>query len=292
MPGILSKMLPVIGSAYGSQILFASIFVPQQNEMFYDMCGSIGYLTSIAVSLYYSHFKAKLLGGLDSLPPLSSFAPRQLLVSGALALWTTRLGLHLGLRAIRAGGDSRFDVIKTKPKAFVFYWVAQATWILLVGLPVYLCNATPPEEHPSLGLRDYIAIGLYAVSFLLEVTADMQKHSWRRRKDAKLHDEKFITSGLWGVSRHPNYLGEVGIQTAIWLLSTTSLQTSSYPRGIAALASAGPLFTYFILRMGSGVPPLERQGDKRFGSDPKWQEYKRFVRLLNYWSTAHDQRLI
>lgn len=114
MPGIFSKLLPVIGSAYGAQIctlrlcytscksaddifvVFASVFVPQHNDKFYDLCGSVGYLSTIGVSLYYPALKAKYLEGtLASLPSILSFAPRQVLVSAALGLWTARLGTYL-----------------------------------------------------------------------------------------------------------------------------------------------------------------------------------------------------
>jgi len=90
-----------------------------------------------------------------------------------------------------------------------------------------------------------------------------------------------------------SYVGEVGIWTGIWALASTSLQSPSFPRGTVALAAISPLFTYGLLRYVSvvrefraaplmshkvsGVPPLERGGDKKFGSDPKWQEYKRWV---------------
>ncbi len=33
--------------------------------------------------------------------------------------------------------------------------------------------------------------------------ADQQKSTWRHAKNNKEHDEKFITKGLWGISRHP-----------------------------------------------------------------------------------------
>lgn len=77
---------------------------------------------------------------------------------------------------------------------------------MAVGLPVYLCNAMPAGLHPALGLRDYAALGVYAGSFLFEVIADRQKTAWRRAKDAKEHEEQFITSGLWSISRHPKYV--------------------------------------------------------------------------------------
>ncbi len=42
----------------------------------------------------------------------------------------------------------------------------------------------------------------------LEATADAQKDAWRARPENK---GKFIDEGLWSVSRHPNYLGEMTI---------------------------------------------------------------------------------
>jgi len=44
----------------------------------------------------------------------------------------------------------------------------------------------------------------WAGAFLFEVVADRQKSAWRKAKDAKEHDQKYISSGLWSLSRHPN----------------------------------------------------------------------------------------
>ncbi|KAF6754520.1 hypothetical protein DFP72DRAFT_899305 [Ephemerocybe angulata] len=279
---VFSKLIPTAISAYGLQAAFAAVFVPLKEETYYDCCGALGWLSTAFVSLYYPSLKAKFLHGAP-LPPLSSFAPRQLLLTAALGLWSARMGVFLTNRAIKAGGDSRFDHIKTQPAKFSVYWLAQATWIMTVGLPVYLANNLPPSLTPPLGPRDYIAAGLFATSFLVEVIADAQKSSWRRAKENKQHDEKFITSGLWSVSRHPNYLGEVGIWTGIWALAAGSLQSSYFPAGTVALAAVSPLFAWFLLTRVSGVPPLERSGDKKFGDDPKWQEYKRTVPVFWPW---------
>lgn len=78
-----------------------------------------------------------------------------------------------------------------------------ATWITLVGLPVFLCNAIPSHVQPAVARRDYIGLGIYAGSLLFEVIADRQKSAWRKAKDNKEHDEAFISSGLWSISRHP-----------------------------------------------------------------------------------------
>ncbi|KAG6896655.1 hypothetical protein C0992_006854 [Termitomyces sp. T32_za158] len=280
---VFSRLFPALASAYGLQTIFALVFVPQQNEKYYDLCGALGFLSTTFVSLYYPSLKAKFVDGASGpLPSLMNFAPRQLLLSAALGIWTARLGSFLALRAIRAGGDSRFDEVKTQPVNFTGFWLAQATWISLVGLPVYLCNTLQPAHlHPRLNSRDYASLALFAGSLLFEVVADRQKSAWRRAKDNKEHDERFISSGLWSISRHPNYLGEVGIWTGIWALSTNSLQTSAFPRGAVALAALSPLFTWFLIRNVSGVPPLERSGDEKFGDDPKWLHYKSCVPIVD-----------
>jgi len=280
---VLSRLVPVLTSAYALQTLLALIFVPQQNEKYYDLGGAAGFLSTVFVSLYYPALKSKFFDGkAGPLPSIMSFAPRQLLISAALGIWSVRLGSFLALRAIKAGGDSRFDEIKKDPKRFTYYWIAQATWVSLVGLPVYLVNTLPPHLHPALGIRDYAAFGLFAGSFLFEVIADRQKSAWRRAKDAKQHDEKFITRGLWSISRHPNYVGEVGIWTGIWALASGSL-----PLGAVAATVSSPLFTWFLVHKVSGVPPLEKAGDKKFGGDPKWEEYKRNVPVFWPWGSTN-----
>ncbi|KIM40501.1 hypothetical protein M413DRAFT_445950 [Hebeloma cylindrosporum] len=284
---IFSRIVPAVASAYALQLVFAATFVPQQNEKYYDLAGATGWMCTTLVSLYSSSLKAKFWDGAPGrLPALTTFAPRQLLLSAAIGIWSVRLGSYLVMRAIKAGGDSRFDEIKKQPKAFTYFWIAQATWITVVGLPVYLVNALPSHVHPALGARDYLSLGIFAGSLLIEALADRQKSAWKKAKENKEHDEEFISSGLWSISRHPNYVGEVGIWTGIWALSTSSLQTSAYPRGTVALAALSPLFTWFLIRKVSGVPPLERAGDKKWGTNPKWQAYKKTVPIFWPWGST------
>ncbi|KAL1949267.1 hypothetical protein VTO73DRAFT_8148 [Trametes versicolor] len=283
-----SRLVPTVVSAFGLQTALALTFVPQANEKFYDLGGSIGFISTTLVSLYYPHLKLKYWERVPSavLPPITSFAPRQLLLNAAILAWSTRLGSFLFSRAMKAGGDSRFDEVKHKPAVFAGFWMAQATWVMLVGLPVYMVNTLSPANHPGLGRLDYVSFALLAGSWLFEIVADHQKSSWRHRRDNKEHDEKFITQGLWGVSRHPNYVGEVGVWTGMWLLSCGSLRSSFFPKGAWLIAGASPLLTWFLLTRVSGVPPLERAGDKKFGNDAKWQEYKRTVPVFWPWSKA------
>ena len=77
--------------------VLALIFVPQANEMYYDLGGSLGFMSTTLVSLYYPHLKAKFWDRLPTatLPPITHFAPRQILLNAAILAWTTRLGTFL-----------------------------------------------------------------------------------------------------------------------------------------------------------------------------------------------------
>ncbi|KZT41773.1 DUF1295-domain-containing protein [Sistotremastrum suecicum HHB10207 ss-3] len=282
---VLSRLLPCATSAFALQAILAGVFVPLQNEKYYDLGGAAGFLSTTFVSLYYPSLRAKYWDRIPGalLPSITSFAPRQLLLSAALGIWTARLGSFLAMRAIKAGGDSRFDEVKKEPAKFTAFWMAQATWVFVVGLPVYLVNTLPTPLHPPLGRRDFAALALVGGSFLFEVIADNQKSAWRKEKAEGKHSEKFITRGLWGISRHPNYVGEVGIWTGIWLLATRTLQTAAFPSYIPIVAAASPALTYFLLTKVSGIPPLEKSGDKKFGDDPNWKEYKERVPVMFPW---------
>lgn len=65
-----------------------------------------------------------------------------------------------------------------------------------------------------LGVRNRCVISISNIDYSVVClwcplsVADHQKSVWRRAKDDKEHDERFITNGLWGVSRHPKYVCE------------------------------------------------------------------------------------
>lgn len=85
----------------------AAIFVPLANETYFDLCGSLGFLSTAFVSLYYPalKFKASFMLGNGAnvpLPALSSFSPRQLLITTCLSLWAARMGAFLAQVSIIA----------------------------------------------------------------------------------------------------------------------------------------------------------------------------------------------
>ena len=90
---------------------------------------------------------------------------------------------------------------------------------------------------------------------------------------------KFISTGLWGISRHPNYLGEIMLWSGLYL------SASSVMSGYQHISVVSPIFVYLLLTRLSGVPILERMGMKRYGQNPKYLEYVKNTAVLipGFW---------
>ncbi|CAN0432763.1 unnamed protein product [Ascophyllum nodosum] len=145
-------------------------------------------------------------------------------------------------------------------------------WAWVVSLPVTLSNFSPKRAIP-MGLGGWACAGLFAAGLAVEAIADYQKFVFKNNPDNK---GKFMDTGLWALSRHPNYLGEIGVW---WSLLGVALPVLIGP-GQVALGLSSPVFITSLILYVSGVPLLERQHDKKYGDDPRYQEYKKNTPLL------------
>ncbi|GFR40380.1 hypothetical protein Agub_g930, partial [Astrephomene gubernaculifera] len=107
----------------------------------------------------------------------------------------------------------------------------------------------------------------------LEAVADAQKAAWRGRAGSA---GRWIDEGLWSLSRHPNYCGEMMLWCGIYLLCAPGLPSTS----LRLAAAASPLTVFLLLRFLSGVPPLEAAAEARWGGLQEYREYKERTRLL------------
>ena len=58
-------------------------------------------------------------------------------------------------------------------------------------------------------ITDYLGTGLWIFGFLFEAIGDSQLKSFLKKQKSG-GEKKFLQSGLWSVTRHPNYFGESG----------------------------------------------------------------------------------
>eukprot|EP01060_Flectonema_neradi_P006350 TRINITY_DN14278_c0_g1_i1.p1 TRINITY_DN14278_c0_g1~~TRINITY_DN14278_c0_g1_i1.p1 ORF type:complete len:307 (+),score=51.30 TRINITY_DN14278_c0_g1_i1:65-922(+) len=192
------------------------------------------------------------------------------LISAIAISWVLRLGTFLTLRAARFGDDHRLAKARSSPIMFIVVWVLQMIWNYITLLPIMVVGDSDTDQQEVDQLQ-LCGSAIAVVGLVTETVADFQKLVFKTN-----HPTKFISSGLWSLSRHPNYLGEI----MLW----GGLAISSLPYASGGfrklLALASPLFVFGLLRYVSGVPILEKQADKKYKDDPAYHEYKRRTSLL------------
>jgi steroid 5-alpha reductase family enzyme len=240
-------------------------FIPAyvfQTEKFYDLTGSITYLSVVWYSLNLAS------------DGFSNVNAANITVVVAISLWAVRLGSFLFMRIHKDGEDKRFRTIKPSATQFFMTWTLQGLWVSLCSM----CALTAISSDSGVVINTlfYIGIGLFVIGFSTEVIADNQKSKFRSLAENR---DKFITTGLWAKSRHPNYFGEIVLWTGIAVMSFSSLDQWQY------LTLISPIFTYILLVYVSGVRMLEARSDKQWGEDEAYQSYKSSTPVLwiNIW---------
>jgi steroid 5-alpha reductase family enzyme len=165
------------------------------------------------------------------------FTPRLLLMASLITMW----GIRLTFNFARKGGyhwppwkgdeDYRWEVLRQNPMLarpwvwalfnFAFISSYQMGLVLLITLPMLL--AIDPV-NATIGPIDLIATGLLLIFLAIETIADEQQWRFQKSKatNAEARQKGFIDTGLWSLSRHPNYLGEQAIWAVFYLFSVAA----------------------------------------------------------------------
>ena len=222
-------------------------FIPAfifQTEKFFDLMGSITYLTAILTVLYITDTRN-----------ISDY-----IIVACIVLWAIRLGSFLFMRIHKAGEDRRFRDIKPNFTRFFMTWTLQGMWVSMC----LLCVATAISSGIITNSIFYIGLVIFIAGFAIEVVADNQKTVFRKNIANK---DKFISTGLWAYSRHPNYFGEILLWFGIAVMSFSSLN------GLQYLTLISPIFVYILLVYISGIRILENNGYKKWGHLESYKEY-------------------
>tara|TARA_B100002019_G_scaffold25944_1_gene19820 strand:- start:156 stop:995 length:840 start_codon:yes stop_codon:yes gene_type:complete len=257
--GILTGMDEVRNGIILSFIIHWLLFIPAyvyKTEKFYDLTGTISY---ISIVLYV------LLSSTDGIINFGN-----IIVSSLIIMWTLRLGTFLFTRIKKAGEDKRFREIKKSFSWFFMAFTISGMWVSICAI----CALTGISNGIELTGITYIGIIIFIIGFALEIISDNQKTNFRK---IEYNKDKFITTGLWKYSRHPNYLGEIVLWTGVAIISYSSLEIYQM------FTLVSPIFTYLLLVNVSGINLLEKSGDKKWGHLESYKIYKRNTpRLIGF----------
>ena len=249
--------IPLFGFAVALTFIIQWIvFIPSflnKTEHFFDLTGSLTFISVVLITLML----------------IPEMYVRDIVIALLVVIWATRLGSFLFIRVKKDGGDGRFTIMKTKFWWFLMTWNIQGMWVFL-SLAAGLAAMTSAEKVEA---DIFLIVGLvvWVLGFSIEVISDGQKSKFRSKMENK---DKFITSGIWSWSRHPNYFGEILLWCGITIIALPVLQ------GWQFITLISPLFIIILLTQISGVRLLELRGKKKWGENEEYQKYLRNTSVL------------
>eukprot|EP00526_Cylindrotheca_closterium_P017018 CAMPEP_0113606918 /NCGR_PEP_ID=MMETSP0017_2-20120614/3110_1 /TAXON_ID=2856 /ORGANISM="Cylindrotheca closterium" /LENGTH=321 /DNA_ID=CAMNT_0000515493 /DNA_START=221 /DNA_END=1186 /DNA_ORIENTATION=+ /assembly_acc=CAM_ASM_000147 len=237
----------------------------------------VGFLISITTG---SHLHLDLIGtGAFALATIPTLLQQQQNValhaqwsSWAVAVWGIKLAGFLFFRATQVRHDKRLeDLLLTTTGTFQF-WLVTFVWNVVCSVPYLLglCNRGTSGilggGADSMVLKTGVA--MYALGLGIETIADLQKFSFKRANPGK-----FCNAGLWSISQHPNYLGNLILWFGILIMNAPWLIESM---------SAPPLFTVVPTTDGASITSL-LIGSLKSSVNWLWKCRRLIVSLVSPW---------
>jgi len=213
----------------------------------------------------------------------SGFADARLSIMTALvALWGARLTVNFARKGgYRGVEDYRWPILRERMSTaqfhvfnVLFIVLFQNALLLLIALPAHVAFE---NRGTPVGALDLALAAIFLALLVGEFIADQQQWSFQQAKAATIAAggeprERFVTSGLWRVSRHPNFFFEQAQWWVLYAMGAVALGTALHwtvagPVLLTALFIGSTVFTESITR-------------ERY---PEYAEYQRTTSMLIPW---------
>ncbi len=237
-------------------LLYVAALINKRNDIA-DIGWGLGFIIVAFVSLKYSY----IVG--DNLDL------RSLLVSVLVFVWGMRLASHIYKRNKNKSEDPRYAKWRLEwgkwfyIRSYLQVFLLQGFLLLLISVPVMLVSKNVNSLFPT--VLDVVGLGVWIIGFLYESVGDKQLASFLKDPANK---GKIMRSGLWSLTRHPNYFGEVTMWWGAWLISLSA--------GIPWWGVVGPLTITYLITKVSGIPMTEA----RYIGNAEFEEYKKVTSPL------------
>ncbi|MFN8433275.1 MAG: DUF1295 domain-containing protein [Anaerolineales bacterium] len=193
----------------------------------------------------------------------TALSTRVLLLGVLVTLWGLRLSLYIFSR--NHGQPEDFRYAKWREEAGSSWWwrsffkvfLLQGIIMWIVAVPLIAAQTSTLSPYKC-ECTDYTGAALWLVGFIFEAGGDWQL---ARFKKDPANKGKLLTTGLWSLTRHPNYFGDAAQWWGFWLLA--------FANGAWWTFFSPLIMTYLLMRV-SGVAMLERTLTK---NKPGYEEY-------------------
>ena len=248
-------MLIVIAAA---QVLVHIFFLWAQkvkNWGVIDIAWSLGFITTTVTSMIV----------------FNNISISASIVTTMVVLWGLRLSGYLYIRNHGKPEDWRYAKFREEWKpneniqAYLKVFVFQGILMFVVTLPqIFFIKS---GENLEFGLLEIVGGLIWLVGMIFEVLADSQLAKFKNSKENK---PRFLTTGVWSLSRHPNYFGEISIWTGFFIM------LFNY---IPIWTVIGPLIITFFIANVTGIAMLE----EKYKDNEDFQRYKERTNMFFPW---------
>jgi steroid 5-alpha reductase family enzyme len=169
---------------------------------------------------------------------------RMVLMAILATIWGARLTFNFARRGAYtwrfwAGEeDYRWEELRKRPGfnnkfiwgLFNLFFISAYQNILIFSFTVPILAALSDQADPQLNMIDYILAALMLLAVAIEFVADQQQYVFQTEKHRRIkagaplgdYEVGFVSTGLWGIVRHPNYAMEQSIWVIFYLFSVNA----------------------------------------------------------------------
>ena len=201
-----------------------------------------------------------------------AWSPHEIVMVAMLGLWSIRMSAHIGLRNRGHGEDGRYAAWRRRFGRHWWWWslfqvfTIQGVTVWLWSLGLYMALRAGPQD---LGWQHALALLVFAVGFGFQALGDLQLERFKKQRRER---SMVLDTGLWALTRHPNYFGEAMVWWSFGVLALV------HPLGWAALVC--PLYVTWFMSAGSATPMQERYLAK---TKPAYADYMQRVPAFFPW---------
>jgi len=185
-------------------------------------------------------------------------------------VWALRLAFYLLFRDLM--GWSRATNVETLTKRFTVA-VGLSNYYAFVIIPVLYALRFP---NTNSAYDKYLWAGVYMAwaGTILETVADV--HKWLVKFNAKdLNKFEGPSDGVYRLSRHPNYAGELMVWLGVWIAAFPSF---TFSITAVAVSTLGFIMLNGILLFEASIR-VEREQKRKYSGQVRYEQWKQKVPL-------------